>query len=60
MIGKTTIRRGGAALCLAGALMMTGFGCQPAGNSGSKPAPNKPADQKPDNKPIKQPAPDVG
>jgi hypothetical protein len=58
MIQRRTVRRGGLALCLAGVVMMTGLGCQPAGN----PAPNtnKPADQKPENKPSGQPKPDPG
>ncbi|MGH7226688.1 MAG: hypothetical protein ACRELF_26015 [Gemmataceae bacterium] len=42
--------RGGVALCLASALLMTSLGCQPGGTSGSAPSTNKPSNQKPDNK----------
>jgi hypothetical protein len=59
MMGKGKIGRVGAALCLAGALMMTSFGCQPTANTSPSPNKNKPTDQKPDNKP-KIPKPEVG
>ena len=57
MIGKGKI---GLALCLAGALMMTGLACQPSGTSSPSPGTSKPADQKPDKKSSGPPKPDPG
>jgi len=57
MIGK---RKSRLALCLAGALMMTGLACQPSGTPTSAPTTSKPADQKPDKKPSGPPKPDPG
>ncbi|HTU91515.1 MAG TPA: hypothetical protein VMF69_15640 [Gemmataceae bacterium] len=52
------MRRGisSLALCLAGALMMMGLGCQPTSSSKPEPSINKPPEQKPN----KQPNPDPG
>ncbi len=55
MMGKGKFR---PALCLAGALVMTGLACQPSGTS--TPTTSKPADQKPDKKPSGPPKPDPG
>ena len=55
--------RGGVALCLASALVMTSLGCQQANHSGSAPGTSKPTTQKPENnksKPDGQPKPDPG
>ena len=55
--------RRSVALCLAGALIMTSLGCQPAGSTGSTPNTNKPTSQKPatnKNKPGGHHEPDPG
>jgi hypothetical protein len=52
MIGKGKIR---LALCLVGALMMTGLACQPSGTSAPTPTTSKPADQKPGGPPKPDP-----
>ncbi len=59
-MSKARSWRGGVALGLIAALLMTSFGCQPAATS--TPANNKPAEQKPDNKDKTsgQPKPDPG
>ncbi|MHB1423047.1 MAG: hypothetical protein ACYC3I_07610 [Gemmataceae bacterium] len=61
MIGKVRLYSGGAAVCLAGAVLVTSLGCQQANHPpSSSPGKNKPAEQKPDNKPSGTPKPDVG
>ncbi len=57
MMGKGKVR---LALCLAGAVMMTGLACQPSGTSAPAPNTSKPADQKTDKKPSGPPKPDPG
>jgi hypothetical protein len=59
---KWIIWRGGVALGLASALLVSSLGCQPAGSSNSTSGTNKPTTQKPENKdkPGKRPADDPG